>query len=125
MNLWLLLLMTFSVALSAVAQTLFKLGVSQISFAPQMSFWGKAASLVFSPYVLAGLSLYALGTVFWLFALKALDLSVAYPFVALSFIFVAVLSFAFLGEPLSVTRLIGTALIVSGLVVMFVGEVVG
>jgi len=123
MTVWLLLLMTFSVGLSAIAQTLFKMGVSQVVLTPEMSLVTKAASMLLSPYVMGGLSLYALGTIFWLFALKALDLSAAYPFVALSFIFVTFSSFAVLGEPLSASRLLGTALVIAGLVVVFVGEI--
>ncbi|MBO6899319.1 MAG: EamA family transporter [Shimia sp.] len=123
MTAWLVLLMSFSVGLSAMAQTLFKFGVSQVQFTPQMSLISKAASMLLSPYVLTGIGLYALGTVAWLFALKKLDLSAAYPFVALSFILVAFLSFAVLGEPPSKTRLLGTSFIVLGLVFIFAGEI--
>ena len=45
--------------------------------------------MIFSPMVLTGLTLYGVGTMLWLFALRELDLSLAYPFVAMSFVMVA------------------------------------
>ena len=74
--------------------------------------------MVFSPMVLLGLTLYGFGTVLWLFALRQLDLSLAYPFVAMSFVMVAGSGMLFLGEPVQPTRLVGLGLIVLGLLVM-------
>lgn len=122
MKIWLLVLITASVSLSAVAQTMFKFGVERTRFSNDMTVFSKAFSMLSSPYVLCGLGMYGIGTVMWLFALRSLDLSVAYPFVALSFVFVAVLSVVFLGETLTSTRILGTFLIITGLVVVFLGE---
>lgn len=107
-----------SVSLSAVAQTAFKMGVARVQIAPDAALWMKALSLVFSPMVLLGLMLYGVGTVLWLFALRQLDLSLAYPFVAMSFVMVAGSGMLFLGEPIQPTRLVGLGLIVLGLFVM-------
>lgn len=107
-----------SVSLSALGQTAFKVGVGQTAAAPDASVLAKATSMIFSPMVLLGLALYGVGTVFWLFALRQLDLSLAYPFVAMSFVMVAGSGMLFLGEPVQPTRLIGLGLIVVGLLVM-------
>lgn len=107
-----------SVSLSALGQTAFKVGVGQTATAPDASLWIKTAAMVFSPMVMLGLGLYGVGTVFWLFALRQLDLSLAYPFVAMSFVMVAGSGMLFLGEPLQPSRVIGLALIVIGLLVM-------
>ena len=107
-----------SVSLSALGQTAFKVGVGHASPAPDASIWIKAAAMVFSPMVMLGLALYGVGTVFWLFALRQLDLSLAYPFVAMSFVMVAGSGMLFLGEPMQPSRVIGLALIVIGLLVM-------
>ena len=72
-------------------------------------------SLIASPFVLLGLALYGVGTILWLFALKQLDLSLAYPFVGMSFLFVLVFSIAFLQEPFSLNRFVGTIVIVFGI----------
>ena len=116
---WASFLLVFaSVSLSAVAQTAFKMGVERARFAPDGAMIAKAASLLFSPLVLAGLALYGVGTVLWLFALRQLDLSLAYPFVAMSFVMVALSGMIVLGEPVQPTRLVGIGLIILGLLVM-------
>ena len=107
-----------SVSLSAIAQTAFKMGVERAQTGADAALWMKAAAMVFSPMVLLGLALYGVGTVLWLFALRQLDLSLAYPFVAMSFIMVAGSGMLFLGEPVQPSRLIGLGLIVVGLLVM-------
>ena len=107
-----------SVSLSAIAQTAFKMGVARVQLAPDATLWMKALSMVFSPMVLLGLTRYGFGTVLWLFALRQLDLSLAYPFVAMSFVMVAGSGMLFLGEPVQPTRLVGLGLIVLGLLVM-------
>lgn len=111
-----------SVSLSAVAQTAFKIGVGRAEADPDAAILVKAMAMVLSPMVLLGLALYGVGTVLWLFALRQLDLSLAYPFVAMSFVMVAGSGMLFLGEPVQPTRLLGLALIVVGLLVMARGS---
>lgn len=111
-----------SVTLSALGQTFFKAGVDRVAFAEGAGMMNRGAALVLSPWVLGGLAFYGVGTVLWLFALKRMDLSLAYPFVAMSFVMVAASGVLFLGETLSVTRVLGMALIVSGLCVMAFGR---
>ena len=107
-----------SVSLSAIAQTSFKMGVVRAQTGVDAAIWAKAFAMLFSPMVLLGLALYGVGTLLWLFALRQLDLSLAYPFVAMSFVMVAGSGMLFLGEPVQPTRLIGIGLIIVGLLVM-------
>lgn len=121
MTLHSLLLVISSVSLSAIAQMSFKHGMNQLQIDQQMNLVLKIFSIVFSPFVFLGLALYGIGTVLWLFALKQLDLSLAYPFVGLSFVMVFVLSIFVLGEPLHVNRLIGSLIIVVGIIFLAKG----
>lgn len=107
-----------SVFLSALAQLSFKYGVSNVDLTQHSNLVFKAWFLFTSPFVVIGLSLYGIGTILWLFALKQLDLSLAYPFVGMSFVFVFIFSVLFLSEPFNVTRLLGTAVIVLGIVIL-------
>jgi multidrug transporter EmrE-like cation transporter len=106
-----------SVTLSAIAQVALKFGVSQPhfadAFASQKLSRALGASLT-SPAIVGGFGLYALGAALWLFVLAKLDLSAAYPFVGLGFIFTMVLSIQFFGEQVSLARMLGTLLIVLG-----------
>lgn len=107
-----------SVSLSAVGQVAFKLGVSDLKPADNVGLINVLFAFAASPFILGGLVAYGLGTVFWLLALQRLDLSLAYPFVAISFIVVFAVGVFGLGEPWNNTRALGLAIITIGLVVM-------
>ena len=66
-----------------------------------------------------GVFLYAVGTILFIPALKGGDLSVLYPFVALSYIWVSLLSVKFLGEKMNKFKWMGIVLIILG--VSFIG----
>jgi len=99
--------------LSTVAsQVLFKFGVkysgnSVISI-----------SSLFNPYVLGGLFFSVASIASWLIALSKLNLSVAYPFMSLTFPLVLICSIFFFNEPISLMRWSGVALIMMGLIVI-------
>jgi len=65
-------------------------------------------------YIDAGFVLYAISSLFYLVALSRLELSFAYPFVALSFVIVLVLSWVLLNETLPPLRWVGMCIIVVG-----------
>ncbi len=66
--------------------------------------------------VLIGLFFYFLGFVLLAFAFRHGELSVLFPFVSLSFVWVAILSYAFLSEMITTLEVIGLAAIVTGVV---------
>ena len=76
-------------------------------------------SLLKNYNLFAGILLYSLGTILFIPALKGGDLSVLYPFVALVYIWVSLLSVKFLGEKMNRFKWIGIALIIIG--VSFIG----
>lgn len=117
----LLVLILASVACSSVAQLLLKLGMVNAAYAraSEARDWaGMAAAALLNPLVLAGLSLYFAGALVWLMVLAKADLSYAYPFVGLGFIFSLALGFFVLGEAVTPQRLAGTLLIAVGVVLV-------
>lgn len=76
-------------------------------------------SLLTNYHLFGGVALYALGTLLFVPALKGGDLSVLYPFVSLSYIWVSLLSVKFLGEKMNKLKWLGIALIIIG--VTFIG----
>lgn len=76
-------------------------------------------SLSTNYHLFGGVALYGLGTMLFIPALKGGDLSVLYPFVALTYIWVSLLSVKFLGEKMNRMKWIGIALIILG--VSFIG----
>ena len=76
-------------------------------------------SLLTNYNLFIGILLYGLSTILFIPALKGGDLSVLYPFVALVYIWVSLLSVKFLGEKMNKYKWIGIALIIVG--VSFIG----
>lgn len=118
----LMLLVATSVGMSALAQTLLKMGA--VSAAPAAGAANALWAYATSPHILAGFALYGLGAVVWIFVLARLPLSVAYPFVGLGFIATMLLGGLVLGESLSAMRIAGTLMVAAGcvMVAMSAGE---
>jgi drug/metabolite transporter (DMT)-like permease len=71
-----------------------------------------------SPLVLVGLVLYGIGSLAWIAVLARMDLSYAYPFLALNFILITLVSRLALGETIPTTRWIGIVVICLGIVLI-------
>lgn len=82
----------------------------------------KVSSLATNYPLFGGVALYAAGTLIFIPALKGGDLSVLYPFVALSYIWVSLLSVKFLGEKMNRLKWIGIALIIIGVTFIGIGS---
>ena len=117
MTLRLFMLIIFSVSLSAIAQIALKTGMSshRIQTAIQNTTGiGLAWDIATDWRVIFGLALYFLGALVWLLVLAKVDVTMAYPFVGLGFILTMIMGAWFLSEPVGVTRIVGTLLIVAG-----------
>ena len=110
-----------SVALSALAQIALKYGMSSLTVQKSIK-TGLPVDMVIniasSPMVMLGIGLYFGSMLIWLFVLSKVDVSYAYPFVALGFVFTALLGRWVFHDEFSVSKIIGTLLIVCGVVVM-------
>ena len=79
----------------------------------------KISALMSNYDLFGGVALYAIGTLLFIPALKGGDLSILYPFVALTYVWVSLLSVKFLGEKMTPVKWIGIVLIILG--VSFIG----
>lgn len=70
-------------------------------------------------HLIGGFLLYGLGTILFIPALKGGSLSVLYPFVALAYVWVCLLSMKFLNERMNLYKWMGISLIIVG--VSFIG----
>lgn len=108
-----------TVLLTVYGQIIVKWQVDEAGSVPD-SAAGKAhyvLTLFLQPWVLSALLAAAVAAGSWMLALTRLDLSVAYPFVALSFVLVLLASALFFNEPLTAAKVVGIALVVIGLIV--------
>lgn len=72
-------------------------------------------SYLFNGYIITGLSSAVLAAMSWIKALQYYDLIYAYPFMSLSFLFVALLSVLIFGETMKINQWIGLAFVLGGL----------
>ncbi len=113
-SLWLIGL---TVATGVLGQTVLKLGVSG-SESGSLDISRPIALILFimrSPLVLLGLLLYGLGALAWIVVLSRLDLSYAYPFVALNFVLIPLISRLVFSETIPGLRWLGIAAICVGI----------
>lgn len=97
--------------LGAAAQMLMKIGLGHLGSPGIM---GYLTSLP----LLGGYGLYGLNTVLMVFALRDGELSILYPIIALTYVWVTILSGFFFHESLNVFKLAGVAIVVAGVAVL-------
>lgn len=114
MSLKSLILILLSVGLSAIAQIAMKAGVTGVPGQASAGVFATYFAMLTAPKVLLGLACYGLGALVWLRVLTMMDVSQAYPFVALGFVLTMLLGFLLLGETPHLTRLLGAGFILVG-----------
>jgi multidrug transporter EmrE-like cation transporter len=112
-----IVIILIGIVFSALGQVALKNGMNNFGSVNNFSVPG-IVSMFLNPYVLFGLCLYGLSTVFWLIALSQKDLSYVYPFVALTICLVLIFSKFFFNESIGPYRLAGIIVIISGLILL-------
>lgn len=65
-----------------------------------------------------GLALYGISTVLWIYTLRVVELSYAYPLLSLGYILIFIASYFLFNEPIGTMRLAGLLFILIGLVLV-------
>jgi len=111
--LWTILIVMFATVIGALGALLFKKASSTISISPR--------KLFHNHYLREGILMYAISTVIFIPALKAGELSVLYPFVALTYVWVSLLSIKYLGEKMNKMKWFGILFILIGVSLIGIG----
>jgi undecaprenyl phosphate-alpha-L-ara4N flippase subunit ArnE len=104
-------LMLICTILISVAQLLYKLGADKL----EMSIQG----ILLNFLLIGGFALYVIGAGFMILAFKGGEVSVLYPILGTSYIWVTLLSWRVLGEMINVLKISGIIVIIIG--VSFIG----
>lgn len=111
-----------AVLLGVVGQLLLKMGITQVG---TLAFGSDLAGLiqlglrVFGNLkVLGGFAAYGLSSLFWLVVLSKVDLSLAYPMLALNYVLVPLTAWLFLGEQVPTLRWLGAGVVIIGVVII-------
>ena len=115
-----IIIILIGILFASLGQVFWKIGMNSIGAIDNFSISG-IVSMFFNPLVVMGLIMYGLSTVFWLVALSQKDLSYVYPFISLTFIIVLFLSYFVLKEQMGTARIVGTIIIVGGLMIIVRG----
>ena len=112
-----------TIALTVFGQLILKWRMDQVGPLPMGIGGGlrHILSLLIDPVVLSSFGAAFLASLAWMAALTRFELSYAYPFMSLSFVLVLVMSVAFLGETLTLSKVLGVVLIGIGTVVASAG----
>jgi len=113
-----------TIVLTVYGQLVFKWQADKLPSVPP-GFSGKAHYLfdvMTNLWILSSFAAAYVAALFWLAALRTMDLSYAYPFMALSFVLVLMLSAAIFGESLSTAKVVGVILICVGVVISAQGQ---
>jgi len=98
--------------LGAAAQVLMKMGGNQLP--PGAS----VVQMLTCVPLLGGLTVYGLSTVLLILALRNSELSLMYPIIALTYVWVMILSVVIFGESLNAFKVLGVLVIVAGVAVL-------
>lgn len=110
-----ILVIIIAVTIGVAGQLFIKIGINSITnldFCTQ--FLTSFYRIFFAPFVIIGILIYFSSTFFWLYAISKVDLSFAYPFLALSYVLIVFASQCFLGENVSFLRWVGVCVICFG-----------
>lgn len=109
------------VCTAVLAQTLLKLGMKRLGKVGKLevgNFIPLAIKMATSPYVVVGTGLYGVGSFLWLVLLSRLDLSFLYPFGALEYILIFLVSRFVLHERVKRARVFGVVFILIGIFIL-------
>lgn len=107
-------LLILTPVLIAAGQVLFKMTSQKLAANDSAPFY----SIAVNPVFLLALSIYGGATLLWIYILKAVPLSYAYSFMALTFVIVPLFAALWLNETLSLKYALGAGLIIAGLIIV-------
>lgn len=96
----------------SIGQILFKRSSETLS-GPGGPVWG----LIGSPHFWVALVMYGLATVAWVYVIRDMPIGRAYMFMALSYLYIPLLSLVFLSESITMTQIAGALIICVGIAV--------
>lgn len=113
-KLWAIGVVLFCTLLTSTAQIFYKFAAEKLSF--------NVLSIITNVNLLMGMLLYAVGGILIILSFRGGEVSVLYPIVAMSYIWVSFLSIYFLGETINLYKWIGIITIVSGIALIGFGS---
>ena len=112
------LIMATSIALAIAGQLLMKRGMMAFGTFPVSQMLVNVIPMFLNPWVFIGFVCFGLSSLFWLVVLSRMELSLVYPMVSIAYVIVAIFSWYFFKENLTMMRWAGIAVIILGVVLI-------
>jgi drug/metabolite transporter (DMT)-like permease len=112
-------------AASVLGQFFLKAGAEKfgaVQFTSLSAILASVFQILFIPQVMGGIIAYAIGLFAYIFALSRMPISLVSPSIAMSYVFAVLMGKFLFGEDVPVTRYIGMAMIVCGVIFIMQGK---
>jgi drug/metabolite transporter (DMT)-like permease len=109
-KLWAIALVLFCTLLTSSAQIFYKFAVDKLEW--------NILSIITNYYLIIGLLLYVIGAILLIISFRGGEVSVLYPIIATSYIWVSILSIYFFHEMMNNIKWIGVFIIVAGVALL-------
>jgi drug/metabolite transporter (DMT)-like permease len=107
-----------TVLLASCGHLLIKLGLMSVHGGATAGLAGKIALYLTQPAVVAGLAIYGLGTLIWIYAVSQRSISFLYPLTALNYVIVTLGGWYWFEETIRPGRWLGIAVVVAGVALL-------
>jgi len=109
-----ILLILVSVLLNCAAQLSIRKGMLLIGEVGMNGFIQNLGSMLMNAWLWIAMLCYAVSILMWMVVLSKVEVSFAYPFLSIGYVVAAVVGYYFLGESLSLIRIMGILVICIG-----------
>jgi drug/metabolite transporter (DMT)-like permease len=113
-------LLLIACVLTVIGEVMLKVGITHVT--ERVGAFSLSPTILFSTFtdwrVLLGFALVFGGSLFWLGVISRVELSFAYPLLAMNYVILLIPSRFLLNESISPTRIVGACIIVAGVIVI-------
>ncbi|NTV63015.1 MAG: EamA family transporter [Oscillochloris sp.] len=117
-------LLIIACALTVTGEVMLKLGISHVT--ERVGAFSLSPDILIATFtdwrVILGFALVFGGSLFWLGVISRVQLSFAYPLLALNYVIIFIPSRFLLHEPITLSRVVGACIIVAGVIVITWGQ---
>ncbi len=103
-----------AIALGITGQVIYKYGALKLQEFDLLQ-------IITNPYFILGSVFYGISAILWFWSLSKLELSFAYPFLAISYVAIMTIGILVFKEQLLLSKIIGITFIITGLIIMYLG----
>jgi len=123
-----LIITILAILIGSVGQLMMKMGLttfcSRFGALNMSNIWIRIPSVVATPQIIMAIICFLISAALWMVVISKRDLSLIYPFIALSHLFIAIMAYTILHEHFGPWRIAGIVVIVIGVLILAQDKVI-